>query len=1273
MPGSIVACRFWPVAIAALVLMGLPQCWNPAMAAPVPLLNRSGESNNGIDRTPIPDATFPGWAGTSAESIHGGTHGGNGAWRISLNPGGEIRQLTSHVILTGETFSLRFDAATFAGTPTNITVELYTEVTPGVVNVILSRVLNFATPLAAGYWEGFQLLTAFGDFNAHAGKAIGVRFRNTASSGKFLSVDNVRLEVFSSPITNTTFAKSWATTADRPWVGADFWANRLQDWEIRGGRLQPRFGLSTKPLRTVHRLTTAIREAPGDFNLSVHTGLVAGDTWTAGALTGIFIGAGASHDSRGAALMHHKGGRDGGIFLGVKNNGAAVIQDNRALAFAQLAIGTNPAVVPTSFRIEVTATWQAGARDYLLAVNVRDGTSDASISQTSITVDPYTILGNIGVFSHPASGTTRFWFQDFTGAGTKLEDRPERAFGPVVATQYTLSRNVLKLTVQLAPVVVAGAPSVPLEINTGSGWQIVATASIDPDAYTAEFRIPNWNHPVAVPFRVGFPDNGVTTYRTGVIQADPVNKPEIVVAVLTCVVHCAADTANDGFNGIDEAAGGAVSWSRDRINFPHEDIAHNLPLHQPDLYAFTGDQVYEGGSPTAQDASNDENRRLDYLYKWYLFCWTFRDVIADRPSIAIPDDHDVFQGNLWGEGGKATTTQENGGYTRPPAFVRMVERTQTSHLPDPYDPTPVLQSIGVYYTSWVYGRVGFAILEDRKFKNGYADEGFGAVAPGSPTDNTARFNRTNLSLLGDRQEYFLEAFAADWAGQDMKAVISQSPFASSSTHQGQSYLRRYYDLDANGWPQSKRDKAVTLMRKSFAPHLNGDQHVSVLLQHGITADSDAVYSFCVPSIANAFSRTWDPANSTNGTTSTVSPYTGPYLDGFGNHIRVLAVANPAHYYNQKAFQGTELLHGRGPGYGLVRFNKVSRTTTFECWPLYVDPTNSASGTQYPGWPVTIRQTDNDGRAPAAFLPVIDTGTTNDPVVRVYDESDGSLVYGFRVHGNRYRPPVYATGRTYHIEVTASDGGITQVTTGIVASAMPPHSIALFEGAGRYAIKGELFRVRWDCPSSVTNSINQGIGNLAANTLNGIGFIDVTPTADLTWTLTSIPISGLSLQAHASVRVFPTKTEWRTAAFSPADLGDPSKEATVWGDAADPDGDGLINSAEYAAQTSPVSGPRSEAFRSDIAGVIVSSTTGLYAVHVLRELLPGAGYEYEAQWSDDLASWNTVPWNSLVEISRQPGPAGKTDLVTLRMPEPIAQTGARAFKRFYRVVLKATAS
>ncbi len=74
-----------------------------------------------------------------------------------------------------------------------------------------------------------------------------------------------------------------------------------------------------------------------------------------------------------------------------------------------------------------------------------------------------------------------------------------------------------------------------------------------------------------------------------------------------------------------------------------------------------------------------------------------------------------------GRGGiKADTLRDHdkGGYYYSADYVRTVERCQTWHLPDAYDPTPVAQGIGVYYTSYNVGGIDFAIIEDRKFKSG---------------------------------------------------------------------------------------------------------------------------------------------------------------------------------------------------------------------------------------------------------------------------------------------------------------------------------------------------------------------------------------------------------------------------------------------------------------------------------------------------------------------------------------------------------------------------
>ena len=73
-----------------------------------------------------------------------------------------------------------------------------------------------------------------------------------------------------------------------------------------------------------------------------------------------------------------------------------------------------------------------------------------------------------------------------------------------------------------------------------------------------------------------------------------------------------------------------------------------------------------------------------------------------------------------GENGKIASSPagNDGGYFYDKDYVKMVERAQTNHLPDPYDSTPIDQGIGVYYTNLQLGGIDFAIIEDRKFKSG---------------------------------------------------------------------------------------------------------------------------------------------------------------------------------------------------------------------------------------------------------------------------------------------------------------------------------------------------------------------------------------------------------------------------------------------------------------------------------------------------------------------------------------------------------------------------
>jgi hypothetical protein len=394
-------------------------------------------------------------------------------------------------------------------------------------------------------------------------------------------------------------------------------------------------------------------------------------------------------------------------------------------------------------------------------------------------------------------------------------------------------------------------------------------------------------------------------------------------------------------------------------------------------------------------------------------------VIRNRPTITIPDDHDVGHANLWGASGKKSNTDagHDGGYYMPAAYVKAVEQAQTWHLPDPYDPTPIGQGIGVYYTSLTLGGIGFAVIEDRKFKSGpqglIPQQGPRPDHILDPDYDPNSIDVEGAVLLGDRQLHFLRAWGQDWQDTDMKAVLSQTIFCGGAHIHGKIGGRLHADLDSNGWPQTGRNKALAEIRRCFAVHIAGDQHLATIFHHGIDDWEDACYSFCVPSIANLYLRWWDPQKPGENRQSGMPAYTGRYFDGFGNRITCWAAANPS-----KEPNGGSKLTTRAAGFGVVRFNKAIRTITFECWPRNVD-IRDANAQQYTGWPRTIHQINNYGRTPAAYLPtLIIKGETN-PVIQIIDESNEEIIYTLRILGTEFTPKVFNEG-LYTIKIAAGD-------------------------------------------------------------------------------------------------------------------------------------------------------------------------------------------------------------------------------------------------------------
>lgn len=393
--------------------------------------------------------------------------------------------------------------------------------------------------------------------------------------------------------------------------------------------------------------------------------------------------------------------------------------------------------------------------------------------------------------------------------------------------------------------------------------------------------------------------------------------------------------------------------------------------------------------------------------------------------VTIPDDHDIGQGNIWGEGGIVADSEagDSGGYFFPAEYIKMVHRCQTSHLPDPLDPRPVAQDISVYFTRLRVGGIDFAILADRQFKSGPK----GKISQMGPRPDHIRqagydpkaVDLPGLQLLGERQMAFLEAWGQDWSGAVMKAALSQTAFCGAVHLHGDKTNRLLADLDCNGWPQTGRNLALAALRRALACHLCGDQHLAVVVQHGIEEFRDGPFGFTNPAIVNSYyGRWWWPENEQPGDRpipGSPLPWTGDYLDGLYNRITMIAYANPE-------FGDIRTLRSKqrdpdvnlGDGYGVIRFNKRTRAITFECWPRYAD-LNRGDAAQFPGWPVTIHMEDNDGRRVTGYLPELRFRGAVNPVVQVIRESDGEILYTQRIAGRSFRPRVFAPG-TYTVKV-----------------------------------------------------------------------------------------------------------------------------------------------------------------------------------------------------------------------------------------------------------------
>ena len=731
---------------------------------------------------------------------------------------------------------------------------------------------------------------------------------------------------------------SFADTHDRVFLSGECWANPMEDWVVKDGMAEC---TNLDSRRNVHRITHQLTNPAGALTLSVV--LSRAELKNADQGAGFRVGVRSDlNEYRSNCFAKNgldAGLRDGKLLIGKTAKAVDGLDDPQ--------------------NVTLTLTGRGDGESVELTLTALDA-QGRTLGSVTASVPAARVLGNVALVDgyetdadgNESQGGSRYRFDRWTISGDAFTVSPERQFGPLLWSMYSLSDSrgddgfVLKMSALTAPLGERDNQDVELFVQRDGDWESLGTAALDTDAWVATFRVPNWDETTEAAYKLVLrevhPSGKETEHEWGgMIQANPSGRP-LRMAALTC--------QND-------------------YGFPYEPVAQNVLRLKPDLVYFSGDQIYESHGGFGLIRRPAERAILNYLRKYYQHGWSFREVMKDAPTLCLPDDHDVFQGNIWGEGGKALTNENDrgasfsGGYIEPARMVNAVHKTTVAHHPDPFDPTPVKQDISVYYGDMVYGDVSFAIVADRQFKSGpeHVDTGPGRAdhVPNQDFD-TSTLDKPGLVLLGERQEEFLKHWAQDWRGHSMKALLSQTVFAGVATHHGRydGYLKA--DLDSGAWPQTARDRAIDIVREAMPLHINGDQHLTTLSQYGVNDQRDSNWAFCTPAISAGYPRWWRPDEMGmphDNRPAHDIPNTGEYTDGCGNLVFVYAVGNPEVGNKRGRYNRA---HQKGSGFGFVTFDTDAKTYQIDSYRFLVDVTDGQASNQFPGWPVTLHQAENKG-------------------------------------------------------------------------------------------------------------------------------------------------------------------------------------------------------------------------------------------------------------------------------------------------------------------------
>jgi alkaline phosphatase D len=793
----------------------------------------------------------------------------------------------------------------------------------------------------------------------------------------------------------------WNNIPNRQWVGDDFWANRLQTWGIKDHKLYCfRPGINS----TLHLLSTEIK---GDeaFSGTITLGRNALSMEDSVGKSGLILGlSDTALNYLARSTMQHFFLNENGVWLG--------INEKKQLFIEELA--SKRSVVSKTLTIELLSQMQKNGVALRFSCERKNDSMEVSlflnVDVLQFKVPLGIINGNITFVSNSSLYLSEYFFDDFSISGEGILVKKERKFGPISTCLYSFNQNILNFSAQLMPLGLCKTDSVKIDLFLNNLWSDFMILPVDSFLGQARLREFEWPYKGKIPYRVQLIRDSVPegNFYEGVIAAPDAAGDQLKIGMLSC----------NGIPFIERT--GMDYW---QIWKPYELLAKKYKKENPELVVFLGDQMYEARPvPMEWDKTIYP---LDYQYRWLLWCLQFNNITNRLPSLIIMDDHDYFQGNLWGEKGDTISKTsvpkitsgfvgdetdwltENGGFIQTPEFLKYAVTLQTGHLPATSGTEN--KAVPDYYTTLKFKGIGIALLEDRKYKSAPMNALQGVPSyngfPFSDSVAVDSLNNEYANLLGYAQESMLDNWSEEWSEEKIKIVFTQSVYSClNSVYKGYNpvsgknitindtgkiatHLSK--DMDSNGWPKSSRDEALKIIRKSGALLVGGDQHFPSVVQQGVDTWGDGPFSFTVPAVSNTYPRFWlpDSADHFQG---------NHYTDGFGNKISMITYSNPAKN------NALPLWMNYAPGFAFVTCDKIKQSYKMDCWGF------SDTLKQYPGWPVITKPSDNIYSSSPYSTVKIKVKGVKLPLVSVIDFESGKILYSLRCNNQRLKVPYPGT-------------------------------------------------------------------------------------------------------------------------------------------------------------------------------------------------------------------------------------------------------------------------